>query len=311
MKNFDSYLFTEKYRPQTTGDMLLTKAMKSSFTKMKNDGEIPNMLLYSTSPGTGKTSLAKAICKEMEVDYLYINASSETGIDVLRSNVQKFATVKSIEGKNKIVIMDEFENASPSLQAGLKAFLEQYHSSCRFIFTCNNITKIIEPLKSRCQLIDFNLTEAKVVSEMKPKIVKRLKGILIFEKIECMEGIVEKIVDMYYPDMRRMLSLLQQYSNVNKTITNDIFDFEKIDEEFYDYLLNKQLTKARKYLIDKSYNYTTLFRTLFDNFVPRIPKEKQAQAILTIASYMNYHPSSIDPEINVCAMLLELIGNME
>lgn len=306
-----NYLWVEKYRPSTIGDTLLPSSMKRFFTNLIKGGQIPNLLFYSTSPGVGKTSIAKAICSELDIRPLYINTSSEGGIDTLRSQIQKYASVKTLDGKNKVVILDEFDGASPNLQNGLRAAIEEFHKSCRFIFTANFITKIIEPLKSRCQVIDFNFTEGKTKAEMTPKITKRLQGILKHENIDFKQETVVKMVDTFYPDIRNMINLVQQYSSQNGVIDNEIFNFERIDEEFFTYILNKQLTKARKYLIERNYNHVELFRNMFDNFVPRLPKEKQGQVILTIAEYMYRHSFVVDPEINTTAMLLEIIGALD
>ncbi len=307
-KKFSKYLWIERYRPQTVKDTLLPTGMKNFFTTILKEKEFPNLLFYSSSPGVGKTTVAKALCREAGMDYKYINTSSESGIDTLRTTIQKFASAKSLIGGNKVVILDEFDFASPNLQAGLRAAMEEFHQSCRFILTANYITKIIEPLKSRCQIIDFNMTEKKICKEMEPKITKRLSNILKHEKIEFKLETIEKLVNTYYPDIRKMIGLLQQYSKTYGLIDSNIFDYERIDDEFYEYLLTGKLTKAREYLIQKNYNYQELFRNLFDNFIPKLPKEKKAEGILLISEYMHRHAFAIDPEINGTALLLELIG---
>jgi replication factor C small subunit len=301
------YLWVEKFRPDTIDDILLPKKIKTFFRQLVKEKEIPNLLLYSSSPGVGKTTVAKALCHELNSDYLYINAS-KTGIDVLRTDVEKYAKVKSLSGGKKIVILDEFDGATAALQNALRADIEEYHKSTRFIFTANHITKIIEPLKSRCQLVDFNFTEKVQQEEMMPQIIKRLGAILKLEKITFNEDTVAKIVKSFYPDVRKMLGLLQQYSKQNGNIDNDIFNYESIDEEFYQYILNRQLTKARTYLIERNYNYTELFRLLYDNLIPKLPKEKQPQAILYISEYMYRDAFVVDKEINATACILEIIG---
>jgi DNA polymerase III delta prime subunit len=154
------------------------------------------------------TSIAHAICQDLKADYLYYNTSKDNSIDILRNNITKFAVSKSLDGKQKIVILDELGNhAISGLQDGLRADLELFHNTCRFIITTNYINRIIDPLKSRCEVIDFNFTEKEIVDEMKPKIIKRLKLILGNEKIEFEEEAIIKIVDKYYPDIRYMIKI--------------------------------------------------------------------------------------------------------
>jgi DNA polymerase III delta prime subunit len=158
------------------------------------------------------------------------------------------------------------------------------------------------------QEITFNFTDIKTKTEMMPKIVKRLENILVFEKVEYNKETLEKLVTSFYPDMRKMINLLQQYSNTYGVVNNDIFNYQDIEDEFYNYILSSQLTKARKYLIDRNLNPEEVYRKLFDNLVPKLQKDKQAQAIITIAQYGYQNAFTVDKEINLTACLLELIG---
>jgi DNA polymerase III delta prime subunit len=311
-KQLSYSLFVEKYRPETISQVILPAKTKQFFSNLVKDKEIPNLLFSSSSPGCGKTTVAKALVNDIGSDYIYINTSSESGIDTLRNRISKFATSYSMFGENrggkKICILDEFDGSTPALQAALRAFMEEFQDSCRFILTCNYITKIIEPLKSRCQPVDFNMTDIESQTEMKPLIAKRLIGILKNEKIEFNPDVIPKIVDTFYPDMRRMINLLQQYSKKTGMIDNDIFNMEKVDTEFYALLLGKKLTAARKYVMEKQYNPDEMYRNLFDEFVPMLDKGKQSQAILVIAEYMHNSAFSIDKEITLTACMLELMG---
>jgi len=305
-KSIRDKLWVEFFRPKTIEDAILPLSVKSFFRKIVDKGDLPNLLLVSNSPGTGKSSVAKALCNELKADMLHIN-TSKTGIDVLRTDIEKFAHGMSLTGSQKVVILEEFDGATINLQQALRADIEQY-LACRFILTANYITKIIEPLRSRMQEVQFNFTDIKAKNEMVPKIVKRLENILKFEKIEYSLETIEKLVTSFYPDMRKMINLLQQYSNTYGVINNDIFTYQDIDEEFYNYLLASQLTKARKYLIDRNLNPEEVYRKLFDHFVPKLEKTKQAQAIITIAQYGYQNAFTVDKEINLTACLLELIG---
>lgn len=305
--NLINTVWVEKFRPKTMKDIILPRSYKTFFNKIIKSNELPNLILYSSSAGTGKSSLAKILCNELNVEYLYINAS-RTGIDILRTDIEKFAHVKSLfSNKNKVIILDEFCGSTPALQNALKADIERF-KSCRFIFTANHITRIIEPLRSRCQEFNFNMMEKNVLSDMKPKISKRLKNILNFEKVEFQDDIVNNIVDKFYPDIRKMIQVVQQYSNIYQVIDDNILNFEQVDDEFYDFLLKGQLTKARTYLIERNYDYVDLYRNLYDNYIPKLDSSVQGEAIIEISQYMYQHSFVVDPEINAVALLLKLIN---
>ena len=308
MKKMASYLWTELFRPQSVSDIILPTAYKRTFNKYVKEKEIPHLLLYSSSPGVGKTTLAKALCKDIGANKLYINASAKGGIDTLRDTIAKFATSKSLNRKTKIVILDEFDGATHNLQAGLRAFTEQYHKVCRFIFTCNYKTKIIPALQDRCQMYDMNFADKKMKDDMIPKILKRIIGMLKFQKVEYDEKVLQKLIETSYPSIRRVVQLCQQYSAINGNIDANIFNYEKIDEEFYNYVLNKQFNKARKYMLDKSYNYDEMFTNLYKEYVPMLPAREQPHTIITIAEYMYRNAFAVDKEINFSALLLELMG---
>lgn len=301
-------LWTFKYQPQIVSHMVLPARLKTFFLNVVKEGEIPNLLLYSSSPGVGKSTIAKALCEEINAEYLYINISKDRGIDTLRSRIDKFASVMTLDNKKKIVIMDEFDGATIELQKAMRASIEEFQDYCRFIFTCNYYTQIKDPIKSRCQEIDFNFSNEEIQKEMKPKIVQRLKGILKSEKIEFDDEIIELLVDKKYPDIRKMIQLLQDYSKQYGIINKEILKTKKIDEEFYQLILNKKLTAARKYIIEKSYNYDEMYRELFDNLIPILPNKSKGQAILLIAEYMYRNNFVIDKEINFTACMLEIIG---
>ena len=311
-KRLSYTLWVEKYRPEKVSQILLPKNVKDFFLKLVEEKEIPNLLLYSSSPGVGKTTMAKALVNDIKSDYIYINMSLESGIDTLRSRISKFATSYSMFGENeggkKICILDEFDGSTPALQAAMRGFMEEFQDSCRFILTCNYVTKIIDPLKSRCQQIDFNMMDLKSQEECKPMVVQRLTGILKNEKVECKPETVKKIVDTFYPDVRRMINLLQQYSKKSGMIDSGIFDVEKVDNEFYEMIMNKKLTDARKYVIERNYNFDEMYRNLFDNLVPLLAKPKQAQVILIIAEMMYKNSFVVDKEINFTACLIEIMS---
>lgn len=310
-------IWVEKYRPGDIQSTILPASAKKYFNKLVKDKEFQSLLFHSSSPGVGKTTVAKALCSEIGADYIYINTSKENGIDTLRTKIDKFATSMSLSGGKKVVILDEFDGATTALQQALRASIEEFHSTCRFIFTCNYITKIIDPIKSRCQVIDFNFTNAKHIKEMKPKIVKRVGGILQMEKVTFDNEVLEKLVESHYPDIRRILSLLQQYAKEttsevypNGVIDEGIFNCEAISDELIDLIIGKKFRKAREFVISMNYNYTELYRFLYDNLVPKLtPTSKQGQAIQVISEFMwRQSQGVIDEEINFAHCMIELMG---
>ncbi len=310
-KKLSYTLFTEKYRPEKINDMVLPAEYKKFFNKIVSEGEIPNLLLYSSTPGTGKTSISKALCNEIGADYLYLNISSESGIDALRNDISRFAAGKSLNGKKKVVIMDEFDGASMNLMKALRAEIEHYQNNCRFILTCNYVNKIIPALRSRLMEYDFNMNSKEIREEMIPKVTSRLCSVLKFEKIEFSEDTISELVENLYPDIRKMYGLLQQYSTATGIIDKNIFNVASIDEEFYNLIFNKKLTLARKYIMDAGYNYDEMYSNLMRDFVPLIEdKMKQAEVILVLAKYQYQSNFCADKEIQFAACLIDIMKEL-
>jgi len=312
-KKFSNYIWCEKYRPNTVKDVILPKQFTKLFNQIIKAKEIPHLLLYSNCSGSGKTTLAKALCNDVKANYLYINTSSDSGIDTLRSRIMKFATTKSIySNQPKVVILDEFDGAGINLQQGLRSPMEELSNTCRFILTCNYKSKIINPLQSRCQVIDFNMTEKSVVEEIKPKIFKRLCGILTVEEVQFDQDTIKQLVDTFYPDMRKMLNLLQQFANQNNNIIdNSVFNFECVDQQFFDMIINYEFQRARRYIIESNHNIDEMYKALNDYLLPKAPKDKVPQLIITIAEYMYRSAFVVDKEINLAACIMEIISILQ
>lgn len=297
----------EKYRPKSIKDVILPNKMKTRFTKILGNGNVPNMLMHSVGFGTGKTSTAKALCNDLDLDYLYINTSLNRGIDTLRDEITDFSTSMSFNSKLKVVILDEFDGSNDILQKALRAAIEDVHEVCRFIITCNNIAKIHGAIRDRCEIVDFNFMDEDSSKEMKPKIYKRLIGILKLESIDAQPESVAKLVEAHYPSTRSMIKVLQQFSETFGTITDDILRYKDLDDQLFDLIMSKNFTGARQFAIDRGYNYDSLYRGMFDHLVPKIPsRAKQAQAIIIIEDYMYRSVSSIDKEITFAACMLQL-----
>jgi len=313
MDDFINSVWMEKYRPESIKGMILPIRLQNYFKKIIETGNTPNMIFHSIKPGSGKTTAAKAICSDLGLESYYINTSLNRGIDTLREDIQQYATTLSVThiGKIKVCILDEFDGAGDPLQKALKASIEEFTDTCRFILTCNNLSKIIEPIRSRCEPSDFNFTDNKIREEMIPKIYKRLCNILKTENVQFNDETVKKISQNYYPDIRHMIKLCQQYSTMYGVISDDIFTFKKTEEELISLILQKKVTAARKYIIDKGFDFDNMYRFLFDNVIPRIEvKEKRAKAVIDIEEYMRSSVISIDKEITFAACLFRLCESL-
>ncbi len=254
------------------------------------------------------TTISKAVCNDLDAEYLYINASDKTSIEVIRNEVKNFAAIKSLEGNPKIVILDEMDsNSNINMQKALRAFIEQFHKSCRFIITCNNIAQIIEPLQSRCEIINFDMCDNKTMEEMKPKIMKRLISILKHKKIDFDESTIIKLIDTYYPDIRYMLKLCQQYSNTYDCINDQIFNTQSIDDEFFNLILKKDYNKTREYLLNRNINYDEMYTLLYKKLIKKMDKENRTAAIHIIAEGNRYIKSVPNKEIELMDTILKLM----
>ena len=309
-KKFDHYLWWAKYSPQTISDMILPKTMKAYFTKMVNDKEIPNLLFYSNSPGTGKSCTARALIHDLDCDSKEINSSLENGIDIIREDVERFISCASFSGSKKIVLLDKFDGISTQSQKALRGLTDKFSDLCSFIVTCNYMNMIIEPIQSRFQIVDFNFTEPKIKEEMFPKIVKFLELVLKAEKIEVISGIIEKLVQKHYPDIRKMLNICQHYTKEHNILDNGILSFIEISDELVTLILDHKFTKSRDFIINNNYNYTELYSFLYRKLVPKLLKEKQPEITMMIARYAHWNENAIDKELNCAALLYEIIATI-
>ena len=307
------YLWVEKFRPESVNDILLPNSILKLFKRFVRDKEIPHLLLHSNSPGVGKTTIAKAICSDINARFKYINTSDENGIDTLRTKITKFAISKNIYGNQpKVLILDEFDGATDILQRALRSPLEELADHCRVILTCNYKTKIIPAIQSRCQPVDFNMTLPAIKQEMMPKITARVGSILKYEKVTFDKTILGQVIDAFYPDIRKTLNILQQYSKqTNGVIDDGIFNFETVESKFFDMILNKDFNNARKYVIESNHNIDELYRELYDNLLPKIQNQQtMAEILIIIADYMHKSVTAFDKEVNFAACMMEIIGTL-
>ena len=306
----NQFVWVEKYRPRKLDDCILPDDQLKTFREFVATGEIPNMLLCG-SAGVGKTTIARAICEELECDYIIINGSEESGIDVLRTKIREFASSVSFGGKTKVVILDEADYLNPnSTQPALRAFLEEFANNCRFIFTCNFKNRIIAPLHSRTAVIEFKLTKADR-PKMAGRFMKRLSDILATENVAFDEKVVAEVLKKHFPDYRRVLNELQRYS-VSGTIDEGILvNVQEVNmKELVSSLKSKDFKKMRNWVVDNIDNDPNLiFRKIYDTILDEV--KYPSQLVLLLADYQYKAAFAANPEINLVACLAEIMAGME
>jgi DNA polymerase III delta prime subunit len=306
----EQFLWVEKYRPHKLDDCILPDDQLKTFREFVATGEIPNMLLCG-SAGVGKTTIARAICEELECDYIIINGSEESGIDVLRTKIREFASSVSFGGKTKVVILDEADYLNPnSTQPALRAFIEEFANNCRFIFTCNFKNRIIAPLHSRTAVIEFKLTKADR-PKMAGRFMKRLSDILATENVAFDEKVVAEVLKKHFPDYRRVLNELQRYS-VSGTIDEGILvNVQEVNmKELVASLKGKDFKKMRNWVVDNIDNDPNLiFRKIYDTILDEV--KYPSQLVLLLADYQYKAAFAANPEINLVACLAEIMAGME
>jgi len=304
------FLWVEKYRPRKLDECILPADQKKVFQDMVEKDEIQNMLLCG-SAGVGKTTIARALCEELGTDYIIINGSEESGIDVLRTKIKQFASTVSFSGKTKVVILDEADYLNPnSTQPALRAFIEEFSANCRFIFTCNFKNRIIPPLHSRCAVIEF-----KIGKEERPKIAarffKRVNEILINEKVEADPKVVAKVLEKHFPDYRRVLNELQRYASSGKIDEGILVNMGEVNmQDLTSALKDKDWKKMRTWVVNNLDNDPqTLFRKIYDTLLDSVVQVPQL--VLLLADYQYKAAFCADQEINLVACLTEIMASVE
>jgi DNA polymerase III delta prime subunit len=309
--NDDQFLWTERYRPQTVDECILPTAIKNTFKEYIRKGELPTFLLDGTA-GVGKTTIAKALCKEIGAEYLFINGSDEgRSIDTLRTTIRGFASSVSLYDSPKVVIIDEadYMNAQ-SVQPALRSFIEEYSSNCRFIFTCNYKNRIIEPLRSRCTVVDFRL-DNKDKADMAGQFFKRATQILKMENIEFDSKVVAEIITKYFPDYRKVLSELQRYSVSGKIDSGILVNLsEESYKELFKMMKDRDFKNVRTWVGKNSdTDVTRLFRQFYDNAINILEPSSIPTLILLLSEYQYKAAFVADSELNVMACMVEVMGN--
>ena len=310
----DEFLWVEKYRPKTIEDCILPENIKKTFKDFLNKGEVPNLLL-SGPAGCGKTTVAKALCAELGVDVYVINGSDEGRfLDTVRNNAKNFASTVSLssEAKHKVIIIDEADNTTPDVQLLLRASIEEFSGNCRFIFTCNYKNKIIEPLHSRCAVIDFGI-KGKQKQEIATCFFKRLNWILDNERIQSDKKVIAELIHKHFPDWRRVLNECQRYSVSGKIDSGILAHFSDVKvNDLVKNLKEKNFPEVRKWCVNNLDNDPAmLLRRIYDSLSNSLVPSSIPPAVLILAKYQYQIAFVVDQEINMLACLTEIMVECE
>ena len=306
------FLWVEKYRPQKISDTILSSELKKTFQKIVDNGEIPNMMFTGTA-GTGKTTVAKAICNELGLDHIVINGSEDGNIDTLRGKIKQFASSISLSGGYKVVILDEADYLNPqSTQPALRGFIEEFSDNCRFILTCNFKNKIIEPLHSRCSVYEF-ANSKKVLADLCGQFMGRLSKILDDEGVAYTNEVVAELIMRYAPDWRRVLNEAQRHSiggslEASALISNGTGAYE----DLYSYLKGKDFKKMRSWVVNHiDLEPAAIYRGIYDSMEGKVASNSIPQLVLILADYQYKNAFVADHELNLVACLTECMANVE
>jgi DNA polymerase III delta prime subunit len=303
-------LWTEKYRPRTVEECILPERLKAVFQQYVNQKEMPNLLLAGGA-GVGKTTIAKAMCNEIGCDYMVINGSDENGVDTIRVKIKNYASSISLSGGRKVIILDEADYLTPNAQAILRNAIEEFAVNCSFIFTCNYKNKIIDPLHSRCAVIEFGLKNGEK-AQMASAFFKRITHILDTEKVEFDEKVIAEVVKKHFPDFRRVINELQRYSKLGKIDVGILSQIGDISlTQIVKHLKEKDFTSVRKWAATSEIDNTTFFRKLYDALYDIAKPQSIPQAVLILADYQYKQAFVADHEINLVACLTEIMANVE
>lgn len=308
----DQFLWVEKYRPKKIEECILPKQLKDTFQKIVDSGELPNLMFTGTA-GLGKTTVARALCEQLGIDYIIINGSEEGNIDTLRTKIRQFASTVSLAGGYKCVILDEADYLNPqSTQPALRGFIEEFSNNCRFILTCNFKNRIIEPLHSRCGVIDFKF-DKKMLAQLCGQFMNRLKDILTKEDVKFDEPVLAELIMKHAPDWRRVLNEAQRYS-VTGAIDEGILVLltDKSINDLMAALKAKNFKAMREWVVNNiDTEPQAIFRKVYDALFENLKPQAIPQVIIILADYQYKNAFVADHELNVVACMTEVMANAE
>ena len=308
----NEFLWVEKYRPQTIAEIVLPSHIKATFEDIVSGGELHNMLLTGTA-GLGKTTVAKALCNELDLDFLLINGSEEGNIDTLRNKIKQFASTVSLQGGFKVVILDEADYLNPqSTQPALRGFIEEFSGNCRFILTCNFKNRIIEPLHSRCSVIEFNMAK-KDMPPLLSEFMKRVEYILDQEKVTYDKQVIADLIMKHMPDWRRVLNELQRYSTSGNIDTGILVSISETSiNDLMLHIKHKDFKRMRQWVADNmDTEPASIFRKIYDSMYEYINPKSIPQLVLILADYQYKNAFVADHELNLVACLTEIMAGVE
>lgn len=305
-----NYLWTEKYRPQTVEDCILPTSTKNLFRQQRDSGVVQNMLLFG-GHGMGKSTVSLALCKEINADVLFMNCSKDNSVADVRTKIFNFASSMSLTGNHRVFLGDEFDYISKEGQAALRGVIESTANSCRFIFTCNFVSKIIDPLKSRLQMVDFKI-QPEQKADLATQFMKRCIMILETEGVKFDKKALAFLIQKHYPDFRKVIQELQRAFNSHGKIDESIMMSSSGEiSEYIKALKAKDFKAARKWIAE---TYTTpedFFKSMYRHIYDIFAQDSIAQAILTLNGYQIKHVTAIDPELNMSALTIELMSQCQ
>ena len=306
----EEFVWTEKYRPKTIDETILPERYKEMFRGMVNSGSIPNMILTGRA-GIGKTTIAKAMCDELDCAHMVINGSLDGTKGTLRNEIKDFASTMAMSGKRKFVILDEADGLTPLMQPALRNFMEEYSSNCGFILTCNRPHKIIPELHSRCTKIDFDIASNEKNDIIK-QYAKRIFHILTEESVKFDKKTVVALIQKHFPDVRKVINDLQRYSVNGEIDTGVMVSFDTISlKQLLDHMKKRNFESMRDWVAQNDIDDQEIYDKLFDVCNSLFKPSSSAQLVVLLAKYQDMGTRAPNPEITLCACLLEISATLE